>query len=64
MVGSGAEMKANIIASAIIALGLIVAGFLLGGRYYFFDLGKCVVARGDRWTGEIKTISGDCDFKF
>lgn len=58
-------MKAIIIAAAIIALGLIVAGFLFGGRYYFVDLGKCVVARGDRWTGDVETVSfSACELNF
>ena len=46
-------MKNNIIAASIIAVGLIVAGFLSGGRY------SAVHTRGDqfllldRWTGNV-----------
>jgi hypothetical protein len=58
-------VKKDIIGAAIIALGLIVGGFFFGGRYDFVNLGKCVVARGDRWTGEVETESfEDCEWNF
>ncbi len=46
-------MKHNIIAAAILALGLVVAAFLFTGRYYFIRLNECEIARGDKWTGRI-----------
>jgi len=65
--GSGGNrMKQNIIAAVIIAIGLIAAGFLYGGRYYFIRLDECTVARGDRFTGEVSNagpITEECWLK-
>lgn len=49
-------MKSNIIAAAILALGLVAAGFMIGGRYYFMRLDTEFVARGDRWTGSVEVV--------
>jgi len=47
-------MKQNIIAAAILAVGLIVASFLLAGRYSLLRWDDRQVVRLDHWTGEIK----------
>jgi len=49
-------MKLNIVAAAILALGLVVAAFIFSGRYYFLRLDQCTVARGDRLTGSVEVI--------
>ena len=52
-------MKSNIAAALIIALGLIVGGFLAGGRYSFAATEGGSVARLDRYTGTVaKCIPG------
>jgi len=58
LIGSGGRrMKHNIIAAVILGICLIVAAFLFGGRYYFIRSDKCIVIRGDRWTGETEFIN-------
>jgi hypothetical protein len=39
--------------SAILAIGLIVAAYLAGGRYTMLNLGDGEVARLDRFTGDM-----------
>lgn len=58
-------MKANIVAAAILALGLIVGGFCVGGRYEFILVQGNELARLDRFTGEVSMcVSGaECGFK-
>ena len=51
-------MKQNIVAATILAVGLIFAAFVAsGGRYYFIRLDAEHVARGDRWTGKVETVT-------
>lgn len=49
-------MKSNIIAAAILAVGLIIAAFLHTGRYYVMRVDADTVVRVDRWTGKTKVI--------
>ena len=44
-------MHHNVIAAAIIAFGLIVAAFMLGGRYTMVRTNDFGIVRLDRWTG-------------
>lgn len=49
-------MKSNIIAAAILAVGLVVAAFIYKGRYYVLIVDSGTMVRVDRWTGEAKVI--------
>jgi len=57
-------MKQNIIAASIIALGLIVAGALEGGRYYVVRLDNHRIVRMNRWTGDVKIIDAAAQSEF
>lgn len=46
-------MKIHVIAASIIALGLIVAGFLSGGRYTIVASQGNAIARLDRFSGTV-----------
>lgn len=47
-------MKGNVFAAAILALGLVVAGYLAGGRYELVHVRANELARIDRFTGEVE----------
>lgn len=51
--------RSRLIAAAIIAVGLIVGGFLAGGRYEMASSGGNSVTRLDRWTGQIEACITD-----
>lgn len=63
-------MRREIIVSSIIALGLVVSGFLVGGRYSLIPVttgSSAVVARLDRLTGAVETcvlvgVFDSCDW--
>lgn len=46
-------MKADLGRALIIALGLIIGGYLAGGRYEIVHVGSNELARLDRFTGEV-----------
>ena len=46
-------MKTNLASAVILAFGLIVGGFLAGGRYTVVASGTNAVARLDRYTGAV-----------
>jgi hypothetical protein len=46
-------MKANIIAAVIIAVGIVMAGFVIGGRYQITRVDEYTTHRIDRWTGAL-----------
>lgn len=46
-------MRSNIIAAVILAVGLIVGGFLAGGRYSMHVIDSQTAIRLDHWTGDI-----------
>jgi hypothetical protein len=46
-------VKSLIAPAAILALGLAVAGFFVGGRYSFAPIRGNEIARLDRFTGEV-----------
>lgn len=45
--------KAVIGAAVIVAVAVILAGFLAGGRYSFIRIGESTCARCDRWSGHV-----------
>lgn len=59
-------MNHNVIAAVILALGLIVAGLLSGGRYELVHVRSNELARLDRLTGQmdmcIKGARSPCGF--
>ena len=57
-------MKYNIVAAVVLALGLIGAAFLYGGRYYFIRLDRTHIVKADRWTGKVTavTVKDEWDF--
>ena len=52
-------MKANLIAAAILAVGLIIGGFMSGGRYQIVHVQGNELARLDRFTGEVLKCMND-----
>ena len=66
-IDGGTKLNHNIIGAIALSIGLIVAAFLYGGRYYFIRLDECTIARGDRWTGKVQAIptvhTTDCEFQ-
>lgn len=46
-------MQKNLIPATIIGIGLIVGGYLAGGRYTLVHTASNAVARLDRLTGEV-----------
>ena len=48
-----APVRQNLIPAAIIAAGLIIGGFLAGGRYAIAPSQSNTVARLDRFTGQV-----------
>ena len=46
-------MRQNLVPAIIIAIGLIVGGFLAGGRYAIAPSQSNAVARLDRFTGQV-----------
>jgi hypothetical protein len=49
-------MKQNVLAAAILAVGLVLAAFLFAGRYYVLKVDSDTVVSVDRWTGKTKII--------
>ena len=54
-------MKAHLISATIIAVGLIVGSFLIGGRYTVIRGDDTMVTRLDRLTGAIWLCGGLSD---
>lgn len=46
-------MKSNLAATAIIAVGLVVYGFISTGRYTLTKVSEDRALRLDRWTGSV-----------
>jgi hypothetical protein len=61
-------MKDHILPAVIIALGLIVGGFLAGGRYSIVAIDNSTVARLDRLTGTVSMCvpgtQAECEWFF
>jgi hypothetical protein len=60
-------MNASITAAVIISVGLVITGFLIGGRYTIMTTSTNAVTRLDRLTGEVSMCvpgakGGACGF--
>jgi hypothetical protein len=44
----------RVVSALIVAVGLIVGGYLAGGRYTIVQMNGQSIARLDRWTGAVK----------
>jgi hypothetical protein len=47
------SMRARLLQATIIAIGLIIAGFLAGGRYVIVNSSTNAITRLDRFTGAV-----------
>jgi hypothetical protein len=58
-------MRGNIIGALILALGLVVGGYLAGGRYEIVSSQGNAVAKLDRVTGEVTmcVVGAGCGYK-
>ena len=54
-------MNERILSSAILALGIVLAAFLIGGRYTILELDESNVWRLDRYTGKIWICGAETD---